>query len=143
MCHRIFKIIFKEILRMFKESGKCASRNFLKNVDGCFKNDSRKSCLAIFFLHGTHRSYMSQSWKKVGSTGSILPEHPGTHETRPHPKGVFIMAIYPFKLFFLLKLLHFWFSHWNTCSIVLQHIIFQNQWDWIVLPLTEKYLVAT
>ena len=45
--------------------------------------------------------------KKVGSRGSMLPEHrrlsPGTHETRTHLKGVLIMALYYFKQFFLSK----------------------------------------
>ena len=40
--------------------------------------------------------YETAELKKVGSTGSMLPEHtrlfPGTHETRMHLKGVLIMA---------------------------------------------------
>ena len=45
--------------------------------------------------------------KKVGSTGSMLPEHPtlfpGTQGTNTHLKGVRIMALYHFKQFLLLK----------------------------------------
>ena len=48
--------------------------------------------------------------KKVGSTGRMLLEHqmlfPGTHDTRTHIKDVLSMALYYFKQFFLIKLLH-------------------------------------
>ena len=52
------------------------------------------------------------------------------------------MALYHFKQFFILKLLHFWFSHWNTGSIVLRHLTVQKHWDIIVLPLIAKYWVV-
>ena len=84
--------------------------------------------------------------KIVGSTGSMLLEQPrlfpGAHETKTHLKAVFIMALYHFKRFFLCKWLHLKFSHRNNCSIALGHLIVQKQWDWIFMPLIEKYQVV-
>ena len=56
----MFQVSVKYLLRVFEESVKCVSRKFHKKFQGYFKNILMKFCFAIFFSHGSHRSYPSR-----------------------------------------------------------------------------------
>ena len=59
-----FQGSFKDFLRKFQGYIKNVSRIFHENFNekflGCIKDVSMKFCFAIFFSHGSHRSYPSR-----------------------------------------------------------------------------------